>query len=101
MEIESVSVEQDRVAQPSWDTSVAGWWNVVRRDPRWWFAPILLAFVVFAVGAPWLSRYDPLASNVLQAQQAPSLAHWLGTESLGRDQFSRVVWGARLSLTVG
>ena len=55
--------------------------------------------VVVAVFAPWLAPYDPNKLDLLQRFQGPSAAHWLGTDSLGRDLLSRLIWGARLSLT--
>src|SRR5437660_3973078 len=72
-----------------------------RRDPRWWFGIVLLVFTVAAIFAPQVSPYDPLAYHPAVAEQAPSLAHLLGTDSLGRDQWSRVIYGTRISLTVG
>jgi peptide/nickel transport system permease protein len=58
---------------------------------------IALAWVVVAVLAPWLAPYDPLAQTAA-LYQAPSSAHILGTDELGRDVFSRVLWGARISI---
>ena len=55
--------------------------------------------VVVAVFAPWLAPYDPDKLDILQRFQGPSAAHRLGTDSLGRDLLSRLIWGARLSLT--
>jgi peptide/nickel transport system permease protein len=64
-----------------------------------------LAFVVLlciAVAAPQsISFYDPLRGNFLQSLQPPSAAHWFGTDRLGRDVLSRVVYGARYSLLIG
>lgn len=71
------------------------------RDPRWWFVLILLLCVIAALGAQWISPYDPLAYHPLLAEQGPTRAHLLGTDSLGRDQLSRVIYGTRISLTVG
>jgi len=50
--------------------------------------------------APWISPYDPDAQSLAQRLQAPSWTHWLGTDSLGRDTFSRVLHGGRFSLSV-
>jgi peptide/nickel transport system permease protein len=55
--------------------------------------------VVVAVFAPWLAPHDPNAVNILQRYQPSSAAHLLGTDALGRDLLSRLIWGARLSLT--
>lgn len=60
---------------------------------------ILLLFVV-ASGARALAPYDPVAINLDAILQPPSGAHWMGTDDSGRDVFSRVLWGARVSMTI-
>lgn len=72
-----------------------------RRDARWWFGVGLLLFVVAAIFAPQVSPYDPLAYHPAIVEQPPSWAHLLGTDSLGRDQLSRVIYGSRISLSIG
>lgn len=62
---------------------------------------LILVFVVTALSAPWIASHDPTRSNFRNQLQPPSSQHWLGTDELGRDMFSRIVWGARISLTVG
>jgi peptide/nickel transport system permease protein len=62
---------------------------------------VTVCFFAGALLAPWLSPYDPLAQNLEQRLQAPSQAHLMGTDDFGRDIFSRVMYGARISLTVG
>ncbi|MGX5653345.1 ABC transporter permease [Geodermatophilus nigrescens] len=57
------------------------------------------ALAALAVVGPWLAPYDANETDVLAASQGPSSAHWFGTDSLGRDIFSRALTGARLSLT--
>lgn len=66
---------------------------------RWGFALGLL-LVILALGAPWLSRFDPTAQNLPLRLAGPSAAHWMGTDELGRDILSRVIYGARVSMTV-
>ncbi len=62
----------------------------------------IVAFVaVVAVAAPWVAPYDPNAIDVHAILLPPSPAHWCGTDTLGRDVFSRMVFGARVSLAVG
>jgi peptide/nickel transport system permease protein len=51
--------------------------------------------------APWLGRLDPTAQNLIERLQGPTWKHWLGTDDLGRDVFARMVWGTRISLSVG
>jgi len=58
-------------------------------------------FVLGAVFAPWIAQYDPTIGNLADGMKGPSLAHPMGTDLLGRDEFSRVLYGARISLTVG
>jgi peptide/nickel transport system permease protein len=62
---------------------------------------ILIAMVVIAIAAPWLGTVDPLAVLPSQRLHPPSAESWLGTDMLGRDVYSRVVYGARVSLIVG
>jgi peptide/nickel transport system permease protein len=51
--------------------------------------------------APWLSPYDPIQTSWSAIRKAPSAAHWFGTDDIGRDVLSRVVWGTRASLLAG
>jgi ABC-type dipeptide/oligopeptide/nickel transport system permease subunit len=62
---------------------------------------IILTFVVLAVLAPVISPYDPNAQNLRDAIQGPSASHWLGTDQLGRDIATRLMYGARISLLIG
>tara|TARA_R110000737_G_scaffold100379_5_gene134284 strand:+ start:4968 stop:5852 length:885 start_codon:yes stop_codon:yes gene_type:complete len=68
-------------------------------------ALVALAFLVLliaaAVLAPWVAPYDPSAPDYMNVLQGPSATHWAGTDTYGRDIFSRIIWGARISLTVG
>lgn len=75
-----------------------------RRPDHW--LPAALAWLALLAGAAALSPWLPLPHPANDADYAdlcalPSAAHWLGTDDLGRDLFSRVIWGARISLTVG
>jgi len=64
-------------------------------------ACVLAAFVLMAAFASFLAPYDPLAQNLAAHQLPPSLAHPLGTDAFGRDVWSRIVFGSRVSLYVG
>jgi peptide/nickel transport system permease protein len=64
-------------------------------------AAILAAVALAALLAPWIAPYDPTALKVLDRLQSPRPAHWFGTDELGRDVFSRVIFGARYSLLIG
>ncbi|HEX7737287.1 MAG TPA: ABC transporter permease [Ktedonobacteraceae bacterium] len=72
-----------------------------RHNPRWWFSLVLLAFILAAIFAPLVSPYDPLAYHPVITAQPPTWAHLLGTDSLGRDQLSRIIYGTRVSLSIG
>ncbi|ALL69523.1 putative glutathione transporter, permease component (plasmid) [Paraburkholderia caribensis MBA4] len=66
------------------------------------FGAVLVALiVVMAVFAPWLTQYDPVQASFMTVRQAPSAAHWFGTDELGRDVLSRLLYGARASLMAG
>ena len=64
-------------------------------------AIVLATIALLALFAPWLTPYDPMALKVLDRLQSPRAAHWFGTDELGRDVFSRVIFGARYSLWIG
>lgn len=75
--------------------------HVLRGNPVTLIAFILFAMLlVIGVFGPWLVPYDPLESAAARALQPPSAAHWFGTDSLGRDVFSRVIVAAQLDLTI-
>ncbi|MCW3793037.1 nickel ABC transporter permease subunit NikC [Paenibacillus sp. LS1] len=59
---------------------------------------IILLFFVIALLAPWIAPHDPVKVNLLQKLAGPSLEHWLGTDHLGRDNLTRLMYGARVSL---
>jgi len=61
---------------------------------------IIGVFFLIAVAAPWLAPYDPLEQNLRATLQPPSRIHLLGTDELGRDTLSRLIYGARISLLV-
>src|SRR5437868_10830885 len=61
---------------------------------------LLVSFVLGGVAAPWLAPRNPAAIDLLHRLQSPSAAHLAGTDELGRDTLSRLLCGARLSLTV-
>jgi len=74
----------------------------LRRHPRLFIGGGLVALLILvAIFAPFIAPYDPTAVDVSQTLEPPGPAHWLGTDDLGRDVFSRTVYGARISLSVG
>jgi len=77
-------------------------WRVGRRRPAALAgAAIVALFVVMAVGAPFIATTDPIRTDWSKIRKAPSWAHPFGTDDLGRDGFSRVVWGSRISMQAG
>ena len=77
-------------------------WRVGRRRPPALIgAAIVLLFVATAVGAPWIAPFDPVATDWSQVRKAPSWSHPFGTDDLGRDGLSRVIWGTRISMQAG
>jgi peptide/nickel transport system permease protein len=77
------------------------WRRLVRRPPAVAGVAVILAFVVIALAAPWIASSDPVQTNWGQIRKAPSWAHPFGTDDLGRDMLSRVVWGTRVSMRAG
>lgn len=74
---------------------------VLRANPVTMLAFGMFALIILAaIFGPSLVPYDPLATNAANALQAPSLAHWFGTDSVGRDVFSRVIVATRLDLSI-
>jgi peptide/nickel transport system permease protein len=62
---------------------------------------VIAFFVAVALLAPFVAPFDPLATSWTAVRKAPSAAHWFGTDEIGRDVLSRVIWGARASLLAG
>jgi peptide/nickel transport system permease protein len=62
---------------------------------------LVVIFIIFALFAPWIAPHDPAAIDLPVRLDAPSPAHWFGTDELGRDILSRVIYGARVSMLVG
>ena len=72
-----------------------------RRQPLAAVGLILLAaFLLAGLFAPWIAPANPASIDLIHRLQGPSAAHWCGTDELGRDTLSRLLWGARLSLAV-
>jgi len=91
-----------RSAPVSAGAGLRGWWRRFARNRGAVFGlAVLIGVVLLSVLAPAVSPYDPLAQGVGPTLQAPSLAHWAGTDSFGRDVLSRIIYGARIALIVG
>ncbi len=76
--------------------------RTLRRNPTMvGGACFLLVMLVAAIGAPWFGTIDPEELHPIDRLRGPSLTHWFGTDMLGRDLYSRTVYGSRISLLVG
>ena len=78
------------------------------RRATWYRQPALMAglvitgiIIAMAIAAPLITSYNPIAQNLNDTLQGPSAQHWLGTDQLGRDIWTRLVYGARVDLKVG
>ncbi|MGZ5126651.1 MAG: ABC transporter permease, partial [Burkholderiales bacterium] len=72
------------------------------RQPLGAFGLAVIVVMIFAaIMANWITPYDPLAVDYASVLAAPSQSHWLGTDSYGRDVFTRIIYGARTALAVG
>jgi peptide/nickel transport system permease protein len=76
-------------------------WRRFRRHPGAIMGCIVLGCIILAVTLVGISPYDPIKSDMAVRYQAPSLAHLMGTDALGRDLLTRVLYGGRISLLVG
>ena len=75
--------------------------RLLRRKSAMVGLAVILFFVVTAIAAPYVAPDDPLKTNFLLVRKPPSAVHLFGTDEIGRDVLSRVVWGARASLLAG
>lgn len=90
--------KKDKTYHSYWSIS----WNIFKKNK---VAMACLVIVVIlclvALFAPWIAPYDPDAQVLTERLMAPNAQHWFGTDDLGRDIFSRIVYGCRISLSVG
>jgi peptide/nickel transport system permease protein len=94
----TTAVLAPRTASPTW----LRFKDALRRHPTAIAgAVVLLLMVGVALGAPWLGTTDPLALSPIRRLKPPSPEHWFGTDMIGRDVYSRVLYGTRVSLAVG
>jgi peptide/nickel transport system permease protein len=77
------------------------WWRTLRTHPSLLVGLVILFVVAFmTIAGPYLTPYRPLKTNPEIMLQGPSSAHWMGTDSFGRDILTRVIYGAQLDLTI-
>jgi peptide/nickel transport system permease protein len=75
--------------------------RLLRRTGALFGLGVIAFFVLIALAAPWLAPYDPLATSWSEVRGAPGAAHLFGSDELGRDVLSRVIWGTRASILAG
>lgn len=77
-------------------------WEFIKKHPTIAVGSVMLGLLILiAIFAPWLGTIDPTALSPVRRTRPPSSQFWFGTDMLGRDVYSRVLYGARVSLTVG
>jgi peptide/nickel transport system permease protein len=77
------------------------WRRAARRPPALIGAAVVLLYLLLALGAPWIAPDNPLRTDWSQTRKAPSGAHLFGTDDLGRDVLTRVIYGTRISMQAG
>ncbi|GEO86260.1 MULTISPECIES: ABC transporter permease [Alphaproteobacteria] len=94
------ALDQTAVAAPARSSNRA--WRKLKADRSALVGlSIIVFFTLLAIAAPLLPIVDPLATSWTAIRKAPSAAHWMGTDDIGRDILSRMIWGAQASLMAG
>jgi peptide/nickel transport system permease protein len=106
MGTEPLRTPPHEVRRPSMDDGGVSMWRIAwrrfRRDPKAMTGLVaILLLGLVALGAPIFSPHDPNKVNLIRSEQPPSATYVLGTDELGRDVLSRLIWGGRISLSVG
>ena len=86
--------------QAAWGRAYAGWRSFARNRLALVGLVLVLALVLLAVLAPWIAPHPPTVGDLAQRLQPPSATHWFGTDDQGRDIFSRLLHGSRITLFV-
>jgi len=77
------------------------WRKLRRRRTAMFGLAVVIGFIALALFAAWLAPQDPIATSWGAIRKPPSAEHWFGTDEIGRDVFSRVVWGTQASMLAG
>jgi peptide/nickel transport system permease protein len=101
MATSAVAIEVGSVPRTSRGLWRDAFQRLMRNGPAIVGMVCIAIFVVGALLAPYIAQYDPTIGSLANGRQGPTLAHLMGTDLQGRDEFSRVLYGARISLTVG
>jgi peptide/nickel transport system permease protein len=97
----AVTADSVPVAPPEASPARRALRRLVRRRGAMVGLALVVFFVLLALLAPWIAPHDPLATSWSMVRKAPSAGYWFGTDEIGRDVLSRVIWGARASLLAG
>ena len=98
----SPAVTRGRPGAPAPGAGRRAWVRRLRRNPMAVAGTVVVASLIFlALAAPWITPGPYDRANFGEAYQFPSSAHWLGTDAIGRDFYTRIIYGARVALTVG
>ncbi|AZR74484.1 peptide ABC transporter permease [Anoxybacter fermentans] len=90
--------KKDKVSDNLWKNA----WKRLLKNRAAVLGMVIIALIVFsAIFAPYIAPYDPIKQNILARYKPPSAKHLLGTDELGRDILSRIIYGARYSLLIG
>lgn len=84
--------------QAAWGNRYRIWLNLKGNPLGMIGLSIILVFILLSLFAPWLSTHDPAAQDLASRLARPSAAHWFGTDELGRDIYSRILYGGRVTL---
>ncbi|MDF2682581.1 MAG: hypothetical protein K0R47_3771 [Brevibacillus sp.] len=95
---DNLSIEATYRARSPWKMIVNRFKKNKRAMAGLW---MVLVFLVVAIFAPWIAPHDPFEQNMQVMLEAPSIHHFFGTDEFGRDIFSRVIYGAQISLMIG
>ncbi|WP_241609101.1 ABC transporter permease subunit [Rosenbergiella australiborealis] len=77
------------------------WQTFIRNPLALVSGSVVLLLIFIAIFAPWIAPYDPMSADWASLSSLPSASHWMGTDDLGRDVMSRIIYGARISLYIG
>lgn len=91
----------DEIVRPSLTFWQDAWKRLKKNKVAMTGLIVIIAIILLAIFGPMLSKYDLATNNFKEANQSPNATHWFGTDKFGRDLFVRVLYGARISLTVG
>lgn len=102
MEPDEIEIEEKKLEQKAIRTPTQEIWRRFKRNKLGIAGLIIVSIlVIVAIFAPWISPYDPYKVSFDESLHPPSAKHLLGTDLLGRDILSRIIWGSRVSLEVG